>query len=684
MLISLIFILILAFSGFALTYLIADDETFLWRISAGNIIGSVIYGTLGFAIANFAGLSIATVLIAFVISALPLALFSKKEIQKKFKRDWDSAKGKLQGTNSKRTLGFIYYAFFFILFWFFFERAMFETAEGIFTGGSQNLGDLPFHLGAIFSFTDGNNFPPQNPSYADAKFSYPFIADFLTACIVKVGASVQSVLQIQNVGWAFSLLVILERFVYKFTGNRLAGKIAPALLFFSGGLGFLWFLKDYTEQAKSFFYFLNHLPSEYTITNQFRWGNSLVVLFMTQRSILLGMPLTILAIHKIWETFKAENGKWKTENEKNKSTENGKRKTENEKNKQEPEPKEKTFSIIHFPLSIFLVGLLAGTLPLVHLHSLAVLFVLGVSVLILKPEFWREWIAFGVGVALIAVPELAWATIGSATNAKAFIGYYFGWDSGEQNFILFWIKNTGLFFPILFLGIYLAFTKSKIEESKKKTQHSALSAQHLQFYLPFLFCFVVSNVMRLAPWQWDNIKVLIYWFVGSLPFAAIALVWLFNKNNLLKIFAVGCFIILIFSGALDVYHAASRQIRIGIFSADDIRIAERIKELTAPQSLFANSPSFVNSPVVLSGRRSVMRYVGHLNSYGIDYKEREEDLRKIYGGNSTAEILIKKYGIEYIIVTPEEKRWTNVNEEYLKKFRLVAQSGENKVYKVGN
>lgn len=677
MLISLIFILILAFSGFALTYLISDEETFLWRICAGNIIGSVIFGTLGFTIASFAGLSIPTVSVAFIISALPLALFSKKEIRKKFKRDWDSAKGKLQGTNQARTLGFIYYAFFFILFWFFFERAMFETAEGIFTGGSQNLGDLPFHLGAIYSFTDGNNFPPQNPSYAAAKFSYPFIADFLTACVMKFGADIRSVMHIQNVSWAFALLVVLERFVFKFTGNKFAGKIAPALLFFSGGLGFLWFLKNYWEQAKDFIYFLNHLPSEYTITDQFRWGNSLVVLFMTQRSILLGMPLTILVIGKIWEIFQREKVE-KREKGKEAETQNHKDDFGLEEKKFSP------FSL--FPFSAFLVGLLAGTLPLVHLHSLVILFVLGVSVLVLKPEFWREWIAFGVGVAIIAVPELAWATIGSATNAKAFIGYHFGWDSGKQNFILFWIKNTGLFFPILFLGIYLAFTRTKIEpDSKNKsTRHSALGTRHLSFYLPFLFCFVVSNTMRLAPWEWDNIKVLIYWFIGSLPFAAIALVWIFNKNNLLKIAAVGCFFILIFSGALDVYHTASRQISMKIFSADDVRIAERIKELTEPQALFANSPSFINSPVVLSGRRSLMRYVGHLTSYGINYKEREEDLKKIYGGNATADILIKKYGIEYIIVTPEEKRWTTVNEDYLGRFKMIAQSGENKVYKVGN
>ena len=83
MLISLIIILILAFSGFALTYLFADEETFLWRIAAGNIIGAAIFGTLGFVIANFAGLSIVTVLVALVISALPLDFIFKKRYSEK-------------------------------------------------------------------------------------------------------------------------------------------------------------------------------------------------------------------------------------------------------------------------------------------------------------------------------------------------------------------------------------------------------------------------------------------------------------------------------------------------------------------------------------------------------------------------------------------------------------------------
>jgi uncharacterized membrane protein len=137
------------------------------------------------------------------------------------------------------------------------------------------------------------------------------------------------------------------------------------------------------------------------------------------------------------------------------------------------------------------------------------------------------------------------------------------------------------------------------------------------------------------------------------------------------------------SGALDVWRVVSRQINYNVFNADGVRVAERIKEKTEPNALFANAPTY-NSPVVLSGRRSMMRYVGHLASYGINFKDREDDLKRIYAGDATAEILMRKYGVDYIIVTPEEKRWTQVNEEYLKKFRLIAQSGENRVYKVGN
>ena len=245
MLLSLLLVAVITAGGSAVTYLIERDEPFLWRAAAGCVIGSGIFGTIAFLLSMAGGLTPITAVATLVVTMLPLAVFYRADARKNLRHDWAKAKGKLEGANRTKALRFIYYAAFLLLFVLFFQRAMIVTDQGIFTGGSNNLGDLPFHLGAIFGFTDGANFPPQNPSFAGARFSYPFIADLVTAAFMELGAGVTAAMVVQNVAWAFSLLIILERFVLKLTGDRLAGKIAPVLLFLSGGLGFIWFFGDF-------------------------------------------------------------------------------------------------------------------------------------------------------------------------------------------------------------------------------------------------------------------------------------------------------------------------------------------------------------------------------------------------------------------------------------------------------
>jgi hypothetical protein len=556
----------------------------------------------------------------------------------------------------------------------FFERAVIETTAGIFTGGSQNYGDLPFHLGAIFSFTEGNNFPPENPSYAFAKFSYPFIADLIAATFVEFGTSVRDAMLAQNVSLAFSLLVILERFVFKLTGNRLAGKIAPVLLFFSGGLGFVWFLKDYWQGAQGFFNFLWNLPMDYTISNAdqgevFRWGNSLVVLFLTQRGLLLGMPLTIIVLQKLWEIFTSPKINPQVEIEKQQAG------------------NENFFNF--FNKDYVLIGLLAGTLPLVHVHSLAVLFIVSAFLFFFRLDRWRAWVGFGLGVAVIAIPELIWVMTGSATRLTEFIAWHFGWDKRDDFFLWFWIKNTGLFIPLLIAGIFLMLPPPRNEDAeeedtappKEPTADERRRTNLLLFFMPFLVCFIISNAVKLAPWEWDNIKVLIYWFVASLPFVAFVLAWLWNRDKIAKVLAVGCLIVLTFAGALDVWRTISAKTNSNVFSRDSVAIARQIKQKTKPNALFLNAPTF-NSAVVLSGRRSLMRFNGHLASYGIDYSERESEVKRIYAGDATAEILLNKYGIEYVIISPEEKSNLTVNEDFFRRFPVVAQVGDYRVYQI--
>ena len=656
MLIALLLMLPIAAGGLSLSYLIERDEPLMWRIAAGTVIGSAIFGTLVFLFGCAFGLAVASPL-AFAVALSPLTLFRSKARRKHVAIDWQRATNKLQGGSWSKIVRFSFYAFFFLLFCLFFSQAMYRTPAGIYTGASQNLGDLAFHLGAVFGFTDGGNFPPQNPSFAGAKFSYPFIADVVTAAFTKLRVDVESAVFVQDVAWAFSLFIILERLVLSLTGDRFAGKLAPWLLFFSGGLGFVWFLSDYWHQGKSIWDFLNSIQKDYTISDDFRWGNSLTTLFITQRSLLLGMPLTLIVLQKLWQWFQVGNGETPT-------------------GEKEASPKigNSTFSQLYF--SPFLVGLIAGLLPLVHLHSLAVLFVVTIFLLGLNPENWRVWIAFGVGVCLITMPELIWSATGTASNASQFVAWHFGWDKGESNIFWFWFKNTGLVLPLVVFGVYLYLARHTGE------LHEGLGRRKLWlFYLPFLVLFIACNAAKFAPWEWDNIKILIYWYIASIPFVAMALSWLGKKGKYLIAITAVIFASLVFSGSLDVWRTASGQIKYQVFNADSVRIADSIKAKTPQTALFLNAATF-NTAVALSGRQSLMRYPGHLSSYGIDYREREADVKRMYAGGPTADALLSQYNVDYVLISQEETSSMTVNKDYFNKYPVVAESGAAKVYKI--
>ena len=91
-----------------------------------------------------------------------------------------------------------------------------------------------------------------------------------------------------------------------------------------------------------------------------------------------------------------------------------------------------------------------------------------------------------------------------------FFGWEFGWDHGETAIGWFWFVNTGLFIPLAVLGLLLAGASPPLA-----------SRSLLLFTAAFLAWFIVPNVMKLAPWVWDNIKVLFYWFVGFTPLVAL-------------------------------------------------------------------------------------------------------------------------------------------------------------------
>lgn len=652
MLVSILTLTLITLGGLFLTYLYDKEDSLLVRLCAGNVLGTVIFGLAAFILACFFYLQVWVVLVSAGIAMLPALLLLRADVKEKFRRDWRKAGGKFEGTTNKKLLNLTYYAALFLLLFLFFDRAMIEAKDGIYTGVAHNLGDLHFHLDAIYSFTLGQNFPPENPSYSGMRFTYPFLADIIAASLVTLGVGARSAMFWQNIFLAFSLVVLLETFVTKVTQNKLAGKIGVLLLLFSGGFGFLLFLRDFFYGTQDIFTLLWKLPEDYTIrfNGGLRWGNSLIVLFVTQRSLLLGMPLTLIVLTWLWQRFKAIYSG------------------------DEAEPKNNF-------VEWFLVGLFAGMLPLVHVHSLMVLFLLCGFLALLTLKHWKNWAAFLLGTALIAIPELLWATSGSATRTSEFIDWHFGWHKGDWNIFVFWIANTGLFLPLLATVVLLMIRSVTHSEEKESKFYFPDAKMLLLFYFPFAVCFIICNVLKLAPWEWDNIKVLIYWYVGSIPLVALLLGRVWELGNWQKTAAGAVLFILVFSGGLDVWRVVSKSQYYQVASQDSVEIAEKIKKTTEPTALFLNAPLY-NSPVGLSGRRSLMRYIGHLSSHGIAFEERERDQKTMYLGLATSEQLMQQYNVDYVLIGPDEIKDLKANVQFFSRYPVIAEHGPYRVYKI--
>src|SRR5205814_5414372 len=68
-----------------------------------------------------------------------------------------------------------------------------------------------------------------------------------------------------------------------------------------------------------------------------------------------------------------------------------------------------------------------------------------------------------------------------------------------------------------------------------------------------------SNMLKLAPWIWDNVKILFYWWIASAPLVALLLARLWNGSMAHRVSAAVLFVLLTLAGGLDVFALVTRQ-----------------------------------------------------------------------------------------------------------------------------
>jgi hypothetical protein len=490
----------------------------------------------------------------------------------------------------------------------------------------------------------------------------------------------RSSLLIENVLLAIAFVGVLHRWAWEMLRDRLAAVLTPLLVLLNGGLG--WGLMFYfvRNNDEGLFGVLKHLPPSFTVIPEttWRWGNAVSSLLVTQRGILLGLPLAVIVFTQWWlatgDGAQTENTETITKNKPSSKERKQSRKKQDwgaQKLSRAATGEEHTYrSWLRRTdtAQMIAAGVVAGLLPLVHAHSFVVVMGVGACLALLQQR-WRLWITFAVVASLIAIPQMWWSTHGSAVNPSSFFAWEFGWDHGQENPVWFWFKNTGLFIPLLIAAILW------------RGKDYLVPRRLLIFYLPFTLCFIIPNIVKLAPWIWDNVKVLFYWWIGSAPLVALLIARLWRSGNLQRTFAIAFFICLTLAGALDVATIVTRSGEYQLFDPDGVRFAEVVKQQTQPRSTVLHAPVH-NTPVFLTGRRSLMGYPGHIWTHGLEFGPREAEIKRIYAGGPDADTLLGRYDVDYVVVGPLEKLVTTVNQGFFTKFKKVGEAGEYRLYKV--
>jgi hypothetical protein len=494
-------------------------------------------------------------------------------------------------------------------------RMLQRGAEGIYSGGNSRF-DMAFHAALTTSFLDGRNFPPIYTPRPPEPLLYPFMPDFQTAALMECGLTLHAALLATALPLAFAIVGLFYFFALRVARGQSAAAVATLLFLLNGGFGFLYFFEDWRASGKGLIQFWNALPQNYANMwgRGFHWVNLIADGILPQRTNLYGLPaalmvFTLFAV--VWSRMR--------EGKKSES------KTEVEKSSQ-VEARRRTTRVL------FVAGVVAGLLPLFHMHAYFSVGFVSVVLFALRPR--KVWLAFWIPAVLLAAPQL----LGAAGHASGggFVHLQPGWMAIEgTSFAVYLVQNFGV--PML-----LAIPAWLIAPREWRT-----------FYLAFLALFVFSLLVMVSPNVFDNGKLMQPWHA----FNSVLVGWLIARlatTYMRRLLALVLVLASTASGIAALKHES--QQRSLVFDSEEIAAADYVRDHTEPRALFLTAPVIEQAVLCLAGRATLRGPVFWLWSHGYEFRDRERDVRAIYAGGPEALGLLSYYGVDYVYLGPSERR----------------------------
>lgn len=542
----------------------------------------------------------------------------------------------------------------------------------------NNLGDLALHITYIKTFANGVSLWPDNPIYVASKLRYPAGIDLFNALL-----NLKHVDLIRSLVWV-GLLGSLATF-YAF--YRWGGTFSVAGFLFNGGLaGFKIF-----ETAK----FLDY-QGDKTIA----WKSIPLAMFVTQRGLLYAIPAGLLLLWHWREKFFRNAGK---------DRQTG-------------------------PLPFWIEFSLYASMPLFHAHTFLALSGVLLFLFICSDAKVRWHAGTLVASAFLPATLFVWL-ISDNFHASSMLKWKPGWvlndvDLGGSGWFVFWFINFGIFIPFAIVllvvcgwGVYRSASWWKFElfaaaalatmalclwriwegglefssaffltasasllawalrrVSKTGFTWNKMLPEEIALLSPAVAVFIAGLLFKFAPWEWDNLKIMVWSYFLVLPFLWAQLIARWSAP-----LRIGVCIALFASGFVSLFGglAAGREGFGFIDRAELDAVGAAVSKLPV-EARFASYPTY-NHPLLLQGRKVVLGYPGHLWTQGFeDYHNVEVRFGQLMQGVPEWREIARHLQVRYIFWGREELiNYPKSERPWEKTAALVASGGWGAIYDLG-
>ncbi len=494
---------------------------------------------------------------------------------------------------------------------------VFYDGEAIQIQSPNNLGDLGLHITYIKTFANGVSLWPDSPLYVYSKLRYPAGIDLFNALFARLGFDLR-----HQLAWT-GLLASVATF---YSLYRWSGAFGVAGFLFNGGL-----------IGYQFFSSLRFV--DYQGTPDISWKSIPLSMFVTQRGLLYAIPAGLALL---WQ--------WRT-----------KFGLDSQKQKE------------RFPTWIEYI--LYATMPLFHVHTFLALNVVASLLFLGKPESRRPLLQLVAGAVLPAT-FFVWL-ITDHFHAGSVFQWHLGWTQNIGEFAMpffrFWFVNFGFFLPLAIILVIVVVRDQWRQPAR------------FQFSLDILFLtaaaiiFVITCVVKTAPWEWDNTKILIWAYFITLPLLWKRLVspWPFSVR------AAIC-IVLFLSGFVSLIGGlAAGRPGFGFANRVEVDYVAAATRALPVEARFAAFPTY-NHPLLLNGRKVVCGYAGHLWTQGIDNTATENKLRSLMLGEGNWMRAARDLRVRYLFWGNEENvNYATSSRPWESKLRLIAKGSWGAIYDFG-